>query len=72
MRQSIFAVFVVAALCSLSATYARQAPPAAEQPFAAGTPLKMTPNARTYGGFRFAESVSYDAKRDDRAVHRSR
>ena len=42
---------------------AGQAPTAA-QPFAAGAPLKQTPNARTYGGFRFAESVSYDADRD--------
>ena len=24
----------------------------------------MTPNARTYGGFRFAESIAYDAERD--------
>jgi len=66
MRQLVFAVFVVAALGGLSATYAQQAPApaAAEQPFVAGTPLKMTPNARTYGGFRFAESISYDAKQD--------
>ncbi|MEQ1575998.1 MAG: SMP-30/gluconolactonase/LRE family protein, partial [Vicinamibacterales bacterium] len=27
-------------------------------------PLRMTPNARTYGGFRFPESVSYDERRD--------
>jgi len=39
-------------------------PPAAGQPFVAGTPLKSTPNAKTYGGFRFAESMSYDADRD--------
>ena len=26
--------------------------------------LKSTPNAKTYGGFRFAESMSYDADRD--------
>jgi sugar lactone lactonase YvrE len=67
MRQYVLAVFVVAAVCGLPAAYAQQAPapaPAAEQPFVAGTPLKMTPNARTYGGFRFAESISYDAKRD--------
>jgi sugar lactone lactonase YvrE len=64
MRQLVLAVFV-AAVCGLSAPYAQQAPaPAAEQPFVAGTPLKMTPNARTYGGFRFAESISYDPKRD--------
>lgn len=34
------------------------------QPFVAGPPLKLTPNAKTYGGFRFAESISYDADRD--------
>jgi len=37
---------------------------AASQPFVAGTPLKQQPNVKTYGGFRFAESVSYDAERD--------
>jgi WD40 repeat protein len=36
----------------------------ATQPFAAGAPLKMTPNAKTYGGFRFAESISYDPVSD--------
>ncbi len=42
-----------------------QAQPATEsKPFAAGQPLKLTPNAKTYGGFRFAESISYDAERD--------
>ena len=39
-------------------------PPPSNQPFVAGTPLKSTPNAKTYGGFRFAESISYDADRD--------
>jgi sugar lactone lactonase YvrE len=61
MRHSVLAAFVVAALCGLSPASAQQA---ADQPFVAGTPLKMTPNARTYGGFRFAESISYDAARD--------
>ena len=37
---------------------------AGAQPFAAGPALKLTPNAKTYGGFRFAESISYDADRD--------
>ena len=39
------------------------APPAG-QPFAAGAPLKLTPNTKVYGSFRFAESLSYDAERD--------
>jgi len=64
MRHVVFAAFAVSALCGLSAASAQQAPAAADQPFAAGPPLKMTPNARTYGGFRFAESISYDEKRD--------
>ncbi|MBM3772083.1 MAG: gluconolaconase [Acidimicrobiia bacterium] len=61
-----YPVMLSVLLISLGSSVARtqQAPAAADQPFAAGTPLKMTPNARTYGGFRFAESISYDAKRD--------
>jgi len=39
-------------------------PNPASQPFVAGTPLKQQPNVKTYGGFRFAESVAYDAERD--------
>jgi sugar lactone lactonase YvrE len=45
--------------------HAQQPPaPAASQPFVAGTPLQQTANAKTYGGFRFSESISYDAERD--------
>jgi sugar lactone lactonase YvrE len=64
---------VVALLCWFAATmaaFAQSAPaqpapaPTGSQPFAAGPPLKLTPNARVYGGFRFAESLSYDAERD--------
>jgi len=36
----------------------------AQEEFKAGEPLKQTKNAKTYGGFRFAESISYDAGRD--------
>ncbi len=43
---------------------AATAAPAASQPFVAGTPLKQQPNVKTYGGFRFAESIWYDAERD--------
>ena len=52
---------------AVTAAHAQPAPaptPAASQPFEAGPPLKLTPNAKTYGGFRFAESLSYDADRD--------
>lgn len=62
MRNSLFVAAVIA--FGSTTAQAQQAAPAADQPFAAGAPLKMTPNARTYGGFRFAESISYDAKRD--------
>ena len=48
----------------LGAQAPQPAAPAAAQPFAAGPPLKQQPNVKTYGGFRFAESISYDAARD--------
>lgn len=48
----------------LEAQTQQPAPPAGSQTFVAGTPLKQQPNVKTYGGFRFAESVSYDAERD--------
>lgn len=40
------------------------APDPATQPFAPGPALVTSSNARTFGGFRFAESISYDAERD--------
>ena len=43
---------------------AAQAQDAAEQPFMAGPPLELSSNARTFGGFRFAESMAYDEVRD--------
>jgi DNA-binding beta-propeller fold protein YncE len=64
MRNFVISV-LISGLCA--ATAAAQAPPQpnpATQPFAAGTPLKQQPNVKTYGGFRFAESVAYDAERD--------
>lgn len=65
MRHFIPTVAVTVLAGLVAAPALAQAPaPAGDQPFAAGAPLKMTPNARTYGGFRFAESISYDAKRD--------
>ena len=41
-----------------------QAPDPARETFVAGAPLDLSPNARTFGGFRFAESMSYDEERD--------
>ena len=64
---TIVPVCLAAVLGSVSLTSAQQPPappPASAQPFVAGPPLKLTPNAKTYGGFRFAESLSYDAVRD--------
>jgi sugar lactone lactonase YvrE len=67
MSQRIVLLFLVAALGRVATAQAQQtaapADPSAEA-FTAGEPLKLTKNARTYGGFRFAESISYDAVRD--------
>jgi sugar lactone lactonase YvrE len=57
MRYPIITLLAVAAIATAS-------PAGAQAPFVAGEPLELTPNARTYGGFRFAESISYDAERD--------
>jgi sugar lactone lactonase YvrE len=67
MCQRIALLFLVAALGRVSTAQAQQAAAPADtsaQGFTAGEPLKLTKNARTYGGFRFAESISYDAERD--------
>jgi hypothetical protein len=65
MRLWIAAAAAVAALGGAAATHAQQpAAAAADTPFVAGTPLKLTPNVKVYGGFRFSESISYDADRD--------
>lgn len=45
-------------------TIPAQSQNASDRPFVAGEPLNLSSNARTYGGFRFAESMSYDAERD--------
>ena len=60
-------LMILAAALGLVCTAEAQQPapaPTASQPFVAGPPLKLTPNAKTYGGFRFSESISYDADRD--------
>lgn len=64
MRRVILGIVVGLAFSGFSTIRAGQAPAAANEPFVAGTPLDMTANARTFGGFRFAESISYDAERD--------
>lgn len=58
------AAALLAAGAALPAAAGAQAGEAAEQPFRAGEPLDLSSNARTYGGFRFAESMAYDEARD--------
>ena len=58
------AVIVFLATLDVNAQQPATTPAPSSQPFVAGTPLKQQPNVKTYGGFRFAESVSYDADRD--------
>jgi sugar lactone lactonase YvrE len=68
MRTPFVSLFLTGFVAGALALHAEQQPPAsasaASQPFVAGAPLEPQPNVRTYGGFRFAESVSYDAERD--------
>ncbi|HXG88553.1 MAG TPA: SMP-30/gluconolactonase/LRE family protein [Vicinamibacterales bacterium] len=71
MRTQLVAFVLLGFLASAPAPALAQAPAAAPapapgtaKPFVAGTPLKVQPNVKTYGGFRFAESMSYDAERD--------
>lgn len=65
LSHRIFVAAVLTAASSLIAPAAHaQAPAPAPQPFVAGEPLKLMPNTKVYGSFRFAESLSYDATRD--------
>lgn len=64
MRSSVLGIVAILSAPVLAFAQQPPAPNPADQPFAAGTPLAMSPNARMFGGFRFAESISYDAKRD--------
>ena len=53
------------AVCAAApATAGAQAQDAADPPFMAGEPLDLSSNAKTFGGFRFAESMAYDEARD--------
>jgi sugar lactone lactonase YvrE len=63
MPRLLLLTFLLTALGGLSAARTQSRDPA-DQPFVAGEPLRLSPNARTYGGFRFAESMSYDEERD--------
>ena len=58
------AVAALLAVCGTGPATVAHAQDAADQPFMAGAPLDLSSNARTYGGFRFAESMAYDEARD--------
>ncbi len=68
MRRRFVATVTAAALlgCGTIAVAQTAAPaaPAASGPFVAGEPLKLMPNTKVYGSFRFSESLSYDEARD--------
>ncbi len=55
---------LLAACGAVPAAAGAQTQDAADSPFMAGEPLDLSSNARTYGGFRFAESMAYDEARD--------
>ena len=63
MSSALRTTLLVAALTAFASARA-QDQDSGEEPFRAGEPLELSSNARTYGGFRFAESISYDAERD--------
>ena len=63
MRRSIASATLAVVLTSAPFASA-QAPTASGQPFAAGAPLKTSPNVKVFGSFRFSESLSYDEARD--------
>ena len=50
--------------CAALPAAGAQTPDGADPAFMPGSPLELSPNARTYGGFRFAESMAYDEARD--------
>lgn len=55
---------VLAALITSAVANLAFAQSAGDEPFTAGEPLEQPANVRTYGSFRFAESISYDEDRD--------
>ncbi len=63
MRTSIV-LAVITGVAALAVPAGAQTPSTSDKPFVTGTPLQGGPNVKTYGGFRFAESICYDAERD--------
>jgi len=64
MRYVCASALVVALLGAGSSASAQPAPSAPAGSFVAGEPLKLMPNTKVYGSFRFSESLSYDEARD--------
>src|SRR5512138_1326450 len=64
MFQKIIPAVIALVIAGAFVAPAQQTSVSPAQAFTAGEPLKLTPNAKTYGGFRFAESISYDQDRD--------
>ena len=54
----------LAACAAAPAVAGAQPQDAPDPPFMAGEPLDLSSNAKTFGGFRFAESMAYDEARD--------
>jgi DNA-binding beta-propeller fold protein YncE len=63
MYRLLFVALFAIAFGGIASVQAQQAS-TVDGEFVAGEPLNLTPNARTYGGFRFAESMAYDPVRD--------
>lgn len=63
MHRSIQVISLVSVLATASSAFAQTPSPSSPR-FDAGKPLEQTANAKTYGGFRFSESISYDPVRD--------
>lgn len=64
MRTPTSAVLILSALVFAVPAAAQQPAAPTDKPFVAGTPLAGGPNIKTYGGFRFGESICYDPARD--------
>lgn len=64
MRTTTITAATILGALTLAVPAVAQPPAATDKPFVAGTPLEGGPNIKTYGGFRFAESICYDAERD--------
>jgi hypothetical protein len=75
MLPRIFPIVLVAALGWASSTRAQQVTKStdtATEKFTAGEPLKLSKNAKTYGGFRAVQSCAESEPRGGADLHQSR